>query len=274
MTAAPCVLLMVVFGTSALAESSGNDDAPSYTASSIVNSTTNQPGPFAPNTIVTIYGSRLANGEQAATEETIQEYRLPLRLARVQVLDRRGGLGVPLPLHYVGPEQINFLLPDSLDPGDVYVSVSREGRAGPVVRITVQEAAPALFPYDGGTVIATHLDGSLITPASSARPGEVVVLYCTGLGRTAQRLHDGELPDVPRVPLAGLMLKDLNALKVLLNGEPVHHARILYAGLTPGIAALYQINLLLPDDAPADPEVRLTIGKNLSMEGLKLPLQP
>lgn len=273
-TAAPCVLLMVVFGTSALAEGSGKHAAPSYTASSIVNSTTSQPASFAPNTIVAIYGTDLAYETEPASDLNIANHLLPTRLARVQVLSVRGGLGVPLPLHYVGPGQINFLLPDSLDPGDLDIRVAREGTVGPVVRITLQEAAPALFPYDGGTAIATHLDGSLITAESPARPGEVVVLYCTGLGRTVQRLRDGELPAIPPLTLPGLMLKEPDSLKVLLNGAPVDRTRILYAGLTPGIAALYQINLLLPDDAPADPEIRLAIGGNLSMEGLKLPLQP
>lgn len=269
-----CLLLAVAFGTTARAEGSGKHAAPSYSAENIVVSTTYQAGPFAPNTIATIFGSDLAYSTEAASELTKAGDLLPGRLARVQVLAMRGNLGTPLPLHYVSPGQINFLIPDSLDPGDLTVRVVREGTAGPEAQIALQDVAPALIPCDTGVLTATHLDGTLVSPDSPARRGEWVVLYVTGLGRTVQRLRDGEIPGLEPPSIAGYVIARLEELQVLVAGQPLDPARIYYAGLTPGAAALYQINMQLPEDTPADPEIRVALGARVSQEGLKLPLQP
>jgi uncharacterized protein (TIGR03437 family) len=59
-------------------------------------------------------------------------------------------------------------------------------------------------------------------------------------------------------------------LKVVLGGAVLDWWRIKYAGLTPGSAGLYQINLLLPDNPGTDPEIRVTVGDQTAPAGLKL----
>jgi uncharacterized protein (TIGR03437 family) len=49
--------------------------------------------------------------------------------------------------------------------------------------------------------------------------------------------------------------------------------RIKYAGVTPGYAGLYQINLALPDSPGQDPEIRVAIGDQSTPSGLKLACQ-
>lgn len=269
-----CLTPVVAFGTTAWAEGSTRHAAPSYSASGIVVSTTYQPGPFAPNTIVTVFGSDLAYSVEAASSLNIVSNLLPTRLARVQVLAMRGQLGTPLPLHYASPGQINFVLPGSAVPGDLDICVVREGISGPVVRIPLQDVAPALIPLETGWLTATHADGALVTPSHPARPGEWVVLYATGLGPTVQRLRDGEVPGLQPPSIAGYAIARLEEFRVLFAGRPLERARIYYAGLTPGVTALYQVNAQVPEDAPADPEIRIAIGERSSQEGLKLPLQP
>ena len=39
---------------------------------------------------------------------------------------------------------------------------------------------------------------------------------------------------------------------------------MLYAGLAPGFAGLYQINLKLPSDVPTNPEIRVVVGTDES----------
>jgi uncharacterized protein (TIGR03437 family) len=68
-------------------------------------------------------------------------------------------------------------------------------------------------------------------------------------------------------------IADKANFKLLLNGAAVDPKRIQYAGLAPGFAGLYQVNVQLPDDAPPNPETRMSIGDQTSPPGRMLPLQ-
>ena len=59
----------------------------------------------------------------------------------------------------------------------------------------------------------------------------------------------------------------------MLDGAAVDPGLIKYAGLTPGSAGLYQINLEIPEGAGNDPEIRVTAGNLTAQTGLKLPLR-
>jgi uncharacterized protein (TIGR03437 family) len=48
---------------------------------------------------------------------------------------------------------------------------------------------------------------------------------------------------------------------------------VFYAGVTPYSAGLYQINMFLPGDTPADPEIRVAVGAQMSLAGLLLNVQ-
>ena len=61
--------------------------------------------------------------------------------------------------------------------------------------------------------------------------------------------------------------------RVVLNGTDVDSHLVLYAGVTPGFAGLFQINLQLPANAPSNPEIRIGYGAQLSPAGRILPLQ-
>jgi uncharacterized protein (TIGR03437 family) len=60
---------------------------------------------------------------------------------------------------------------------------------------------------------------------------------------------------------------------VWINGTPVDPVRILYAGVVPGYAGLYQVNLRLPDGSPPNPELRIGWTSQMSPAQLYLPLQ-
>jgi uncharacterized protein (TIGR03437 family) len=243
------------------ADGSGTATAPSYTIASIVNAASNVAGAIAPNTIVTIYGSNLSYDTIAST--TLSAGEMPFTLAGVTVFVGN----VRANLFYVSPTQINLLVPNLLLPGALPLQVVRAGVAGPLVTVTLLETGPALFQLDVATIIATHLDGSVATPEAPASPGEIVVLYATGLGRTT--------PDRPsgQVPTLAAPIQHLLDFQVLLAGAAVDNGKILYAGTAPGFAGLYQINLRLPDDASADPDLQIAILDQLSPAALKLPLR-
>jgi len=266
-TAAKLAVLLVAFGTSAYSESSQRRAAPAYSADSIVHSATNRPGPFAPNTIATIYGTDLAYSTLApAPKDNV----VPNRAAGVQVLAN----GSPVPLLYVSPGQINLLIPASLVEGSLELRVVREGTAGAAVKLRLDALAPGLYQRDANTVLASHADDSAVTAEQPARPGETVTLYATGLGYTVMRLADDQVPVLSDVPASGMAIQRAADLRVLLNGQPLDASAVLYAGLCPGYAGLYQVKVALPAEAPVHPELRIAFGDLASPEGVKLPLAP
>ena len=151
---------------------------PSYSAAGLVNAATGLTGPLAPNTWATLYGSDLS---WVTAPAVLSNNQLPVRIvgAGVQILFSDG---VPAPLLFVSPNQVNFLIPASRLPGNTKLTLVRDGWAGPIINVTVAEISPGLF-QNNSFAAASHVDGSVITPEAPARGGEIVVLYGTGLGQ-------------------------------------------------------------------------------------------
>jgi uncharacterized protein (TIGR03437 family) len=241
-------------------------EAPFYSAESIVNAADNQPGSLSPNALGTIYGQYLSYGTKALTADDIRGGQLPTVLPGTGARVLIGGLTANL--YYVSPTQINFLVPSNLLPGTVTLYVVVDGYAGPPVSIQLAAASPGLFQLDTTNAVATLADGSVITPSEPARPGEIVVLYATGLGQTIPPVIYGNLP-TQAAPLS-----QMGDFTVLLDGTPVDPRAIAYAGVAPGFAGLYQINVTLPDSTASNPEIRIGLADSLSPPGLILPVQP
>ncbi len=264
MKRAPLMLAVIAFGLTA-AESSGRREAPTYTAAGLVNAASSQPGALAPNTLATIYGKDLAYATRAMAPGDISAGALPTVLAGTGLRVLVGS--IPAVIYYVSPGQVNLLIPGLLSPGPADLQVVLNGVAGPAVRVELADAAPALFLLAPEWAVAARPGGGIVGPDSPAQAGEVVTLYATGLGRCA--------PDPPygRVPTAAARLERLADFDVLLNGEAVNREAILYAGVAPGFGGLYQVNLALPADTPANPEIRLKLGQRISPEGVRLALR-
>jgi uncharacterized protein (TIGR03437 family) len=252
--AAVFLLAALVFGplwadTSATA-------GPNYTAASIVNSASYVSGDYAPNAFITIFGTNLAYVTRTISLDDIHSAVLPTVLigTGLRVLVNQ----IEANIYYVSPTQVNLLVPPLLVPGPATVQLLVDGLAGPAIQITLGNSAPAPFQLDATTVIAQHLDATLITQASPAHGGEVVVLYANGLGPT----FPAAIKD--HVPLAAALLVQFPSFQVWLNGAAVDQNRVLYAGVTPGFAGLYQINVRLPDDVAQNPEVRFGTSDKMS----------
>jgi uncharacterized protein (TIGR03437 family) len=235
-------------------------NAPNYTAAGIVNGASFAPG-LAPNTIVSIFGTNLAWDTVILQASDLAGGVMPTSLGNVEVYFE----GWPAYLYYVSPSQINLLVPSDLLPGPFRFWVARQGTSGPIITVTLQSAAPALFQYPTGTAIATHPDGSLVSSGAPAAAGGIVTLWATGLGNTNPELEDGVLPS------AAQWISQLSQFDVQLNGVSLDSAAILYAGVAPGFAGLYQVNVQLPAQLPANPEIRLGLGATISPTGLILP---
>lgn len=260
------VVVLVALAVALPAAGAGESGAPYYSAASFVNSADNLSAVLAPNTIATLYGESLSWTTKAVSPLDLRGGSLPVVLAGTGVWVLLNNM--PAPLYYVSPKQINLLVPGNLTPGPASLRVVRDGWAGPEVRLLLEEAAPALYLLDGRAAIATRADGSVVTSANPARPGEVVVLYATGLGPTKPDFVPGTLPD-RAAPLARP-----NEFRVWLNGSAAPPGSVLYAGVAPGFAGLYQINLALPEGIGASPEIRVSVGAAMSAAGVILPAGP
>jgi uncharacterized protein (TIGR03437 family) len=233
---------------------------PAYTAAGIVNVSNYTVGPFAPNSVLALFGTGLSTAERALGPEDVRNGTLPMQLNYTQVYVDN----TPVPLFYVSEGQINFVVPGNQIPGDVKVRVVRQGWTGPEVTITLVDAAPALFESAEGYAVVTHVDGSVVTPEAPAWGDETVVVYATGLGKANPN------PGVGEIPWYAAQLLWRQELTVTVGGTPVDEARILYAGVTPGSAGLYQINVVLPEGLGADAELRVGLRGGWSRAGVKL----
>jgi len=233
---------------------------PSYSAASIVNSGNFAAGPLAPNSIATIFGTGLSRSAQQLAPNDIAGGQLPVELNYTQVFVDN----FPAPLFYVSDTQINFLIPGKQALGPCKIRVATQGNSGPEATVTIVDAAPALFPLPGGYAIATHVDNSLVTSDLPAHPGEIVVVYAIGLGKTSPNPATGELPKYA-APLV-----NLGTLQVSLAGKVLDGGLVKYAGLTPRSAGLYQLNIEIPGDSDQDPEIRVSLAGQSSPTGLKL----
>ena len=122
--------------------------------------------------------------------------------------------------------------------------------------IQLNSTSPGLFLWNGNNAVAIHLTGQVISAASPAAPGEIIVIYAGGLGRTAPDTTAGQLAT------AAFPIYYASQFQVLFNGIPSPPASILYAGLSPGFAGLYQINLRLPPNLTPNPQIQLAVRRS------------
>ena len=243
--------------------------APSYTAADIVNASDFASGPFAPNSALSLFGFNLSlQSPQVVTSGQMIGNFFPTQLVGVSVyMD-----GAPVPLLYVSSAQINFLVPTTEISGGAQVTVVRQGVYGPTVTINLVAAAPQIFTYDiggyPGYAIAQDWNNGngIITPDSPAHAGDTVILYLTGMGAVTPVTYSGQLAQYA----SPITESSWATLTVTVGGTPLDPSAILYAGLTPGSAGLYQVNLVLPANPGTDPIVQVSIGGQISSAACQL----
>jgi len=98
--------------------------------------------------------------------------------------------------------------------------------------------------YGGWDALAVHQDWSaLVTSSNPAQPGEILHLYGTGLGRVDSQPPDG-MP-APADPLARTVIP-VTCWAWGSDNATMLDIPVLYAGLAPGLAGLYQMDVRLP----------------------------
>lgn len=190
------------------------------------------PNPIAPGEYISLFGSGFT-----ATTAVAENYPFPTTLKDVQVRIN----GRPAPLYFVSPGQINLLVPYAITEPYASIQVISGGQLSNTVSTYVRASAPAVFtsPAGGdGTPAVLHADYTFVTKAAPIRPGETLTVFATGLGAVTPPVADGVA-----APVSPLALFPANKLHVVLDSLEL---KTVFAGLAPGYAGLYQINLTVP----------------------------
>jgi uncharacterized protein (TIGR03437 family) len=161
--------------------------------------------PVAAGGLATVFGENLASLVTSAAA-----LPLPTTLGGATVTLN----GVPAPLAYTSPTQINFQVPWELaGQGEATLVVS----SGAPINVPLAPLSPGIFAV--------------------VQQGRYLILYCTGLGGVTNPPASGA------AALADPLSNTVATPTVTVGGQP---ARVFFSGLAPGFAGLYQVNVELP----------------------------
>ncbi len=193
--------------------------------------------------IVSIFGEGLAAEEGQATS-----FPIPTTLAGNQMRFN----GVAAPLLFVSGLQINAIVPSAVLGASSAVLEIVGPHGSDVLTVSLAGVSPGIFTIPaGGTgpgAITDAVSFALITSSAPARPGQIISIFCTGLGQTNPPIRDGQ-------QASGLNPATGN-VSVTVGGRS---ATIQYAGLAPNFAGLYQVNVTVPDLAAGTHNLTVTV---------------
>jgi uncharacterized protein (TIGR03437 family) len=209
-------------------------------------------GLVAPGSYVSIYGLAIAgNGNPFASS-----LPLPTTLNGTQLLLG----GIPMPLVYAGAGQVNALVPQELAPNASYPLVVVTGTTQSVpMALTIAELQPAIYSINftgsGAGVVTNAITAQLIDASNPASPSDYLTLYCTGLGALIGPNGETEPADGAVAP-PNLLYQTTASVTATIGGV---NAPVTFAGLTPGLAALYQVNVQVPSGVTPGSAVPIVI---------------
>ncbi len=252
----------------------GGATAPATVIYSVVNAATYGSNLVCtPNALISIFGKDLTpGGIEGATAVP-----LPTQILGVSVKAD----GVPLPLLWVSPSQINLQCPDRVPGAGMSITVERTGQVSAPLQVTEQFANPGIFSMDStgqgqGAILIANTDKIAMRttagiPSRPAIPGDYISIFGTGLGPIRVPVAPGV-----RSP-AGDGSRVTAPVGVSIGGMA---AEVTYAGLAPGWVGLYQVNARVPsgigfgDAVPVVVRVTDPAGQALSSNTVTISVQP
>ncbi len=219
----------VYLGTGDNLSAYGELNAATPVVAGVVNAASYAGSAVSPGSLVSIFGSQLSLITGATGG-------LPLPIAFADVIVTVNGL--PTPLLYVSPAQINAQIPSGVATGTAQMVITVAGAASAAFPFNVQPSAPGVFQASAGEgAAALNQDGTLNTAGNPAVPGSVISIYLTGVTALESLAIDGE-PAPVNGPYPG------TAAVTATVGSAA--ATVQYAGPAPGFVGLIQVNLQIP----------------------------
>jgi uncharacterized protein (TIGR03437 family) len=198
--------------------------------SATVNAASYRADAVAPGAIVSLFGTSLADDTVAASS-----IPLPTSLAGASVTFN----GVPAPLFFVSPRQINAQVPFETAAGSAMVEVTSKTGIS-LMQVAIAPAGPGIFTTNGqGTGEAIVIDAisfALVTASTPIAAGGWIQIYCSGLGAAAKSVTTGDAPPSPSP-------ETIARPEVRIDGQAV---TMSWAGLAAGFVGLNAVNAQVP----------------------------
>jgi uncharacterized protein (TIGR03437 family) len=172
--------------------------------------------------------------------------------------------GIPAPILFVAPGQINAQLPWEVlgggsAPGSTTVVVRRGAETSDPKQVQIGPVSPGVFAvnFGMGNAIAINLDGSLAAPENSipgirtrpARIGDALIILGTGFGAVDPPGRSGNNS-------VDTLRRTVNAPVVLVGGR---EAAVQFSGLAPEFVGVNQLNIIVPDGVTPGDAVPLQV---------------
>jgi uncharacterized protein (TIGR03437 family) len=142
-------------------------------------------------------------------------------------------------------------VPVELNVQQTHLTIARNGSAGFPITLNLSPYAPGIFVGgDGSPVIVDYRTGALVSAAQPAKPGDVLIIYATGVGPIAN-------PPPSGTPAPLDTLFQLAVPVTVAFGNQA--ATAAFAGLAPGFIGVYQVNVAVPALAPGATTLQLRV---------------
>ncbi len=207
----------------------------------------------APGSYASIFGSNLLDPNYLinATGDLSTYFRMPMTLDGVTVsfdaaaTPTLSAISVPGYIYFVSTGQVNVFVPWELEnypSAQVKITFS-EYIYSNLVTVKLNNYVPAFLGFvEGNGYAADALDNNtyaLITTSNPATAGEILQLYCNGLGPVTNQPASGD--PASATPLS----QTTSPVTVSIGGKPA----TVYGGtgfLAPPYVGLYQVDILVP----------------------------
>jgi adhesin/invasin len=213
---------------------------PQFNSSNVVNAASFQPGPMAPGSLFTIFGSGLASASSTAHAAP----GLPTSMGGVSMTIG----GIPVPLEFVSSGQINAQVPFEVGMGTQTLVLTSNG-ISTTVQVTTAPVGPGTFVVNGRGAILNQ-DYSLNGSGNGALTGSTVQVYFTGQGRVSPPVPSGMPASLTQLSLATA------TVTATIGSQP---APVTFSGLAPGFIGLGQANVQIPSLPSGDYPLVLTV---------------
>jgi uncharacterized protein (TIGR03437 family) len=199
--------------------------------------------PISPGSFITLFGTGFPTASAGITK-----FPIPFTLGTAQVTVN----GTLAPIYAVTAGQypsISAVVPIEVTGTTATIQLSVNNVKSNTVTVPLAPTSPGIFSLTSnglGDAAIRHLNGTVVNKMAPASRGEVVAVYLTGLGATNPPVPNGQAAS------STVLSPVVAPLNIYIEGQLV--TNVIFAGLTPTVSSLYQLNIQIPFELDSGPQ--------------------